>query len=252
MRFPPNAAAAVAAAAVASALDPAPVALQAGDWFVASQSCLPRVLHLLTPGPVPCRLGIDGNWSTVSFLLGSNSDVVNVLISTTLSEFWAVGAGDVVPAVRLLFVLAALLNAALIRLMLRETDFVHAEDAHCNTARGGMYNPNKSKHWSTMGLWQLGLQTFGYNDNGEYGLDTVNAYSPITNIAFGMSNVLLAALNTTNPYLGFFGLGIQQGRFGDIVADSPITQAVKSFGWTPSYSYGYPAGAHYRATTHPS
>lgn len=100
-----------------------------------------------------------------------------------------------------------------------------------------------------MGLWQLGLQTFGYNDNGEYGLDTVNAYSPITNIAFGMSNVLLAAINTTNPYLGFFGLGIQQGRFGDIVADSPLTQAVKSFGWTPSYSYGYTAGAHYRTTS---
>ncbi|KAM4064641.1 eukaryotic aspartyl protease [Hirsutella rhossiliensis] len=197
MRFPATAAAAaIAAAGAASALDPAPVALQASDW-----------------------LGIDGNWSTVSFLLGSNSDLVNVLISTTLSEFWAVGAGGCA-----------------------------GKDAHCNNARGGIYNPNKSKHWSTMGLWQLGLQTFGYNDNGEYGLDTVNAYSPITNIAFGMSNVLMAAMNTSNPFLGFFGLGIQQGRFGDIVADSPITQAVKSFGWTPSYSYGYTAGAHYRNT----
>ncbi|EQL01006.1 Eukaryotic aspartyl protease family protein [Ophiocordyceps sinensis CO18] len=196
MRFPASVAAAAAAAGVASALDPAPVALQASDW-----------------------LGVDGNWSTVSFLLGSNSDVVNVLISTTLSEFWAVGAGGCV-----------------------------GKESHCTTSRGGTYDPNKSKHWSTMGLWQLGLQTFGYNDNGEYGLDTVNAYSPITNIAFGMSNVLLAAINTTNPYLGFFGLGIQQGRFGDIVADSPLTQAVKSFGWTPSYSYGYTAGAHYRNT----
>lgn len=36
MRFPASVAAAAAAAGVASALDPAPVALQASDWFVAS------------------------------------------------------------------------------------------------------------------------------------------------------------------------------------------------------------------------
>ncbi|PHH89428.1 hypothetical protein CDD83_6081 [Cordyceps sp. RAO-2017] len=200
MRPTASTAAAAAAAAVfagvAHALDPAPVSLQASDW-----------------------LGIDGNWSTVSFLLGSDSEVVNVLLSTTLSEFWAIGPGGCVD-----------------------------KDPHCNNARGGIYNPNKSKHWTPMGLWQLGLQYFGYNDNGEYGLDTVNAYSPITNIAFGMSNVLMSAINTTSPFLGFFGLGIQQGRFGDLVADSPITQAVKTFGWIPSYSYGYTAGAHYRNT----
>lgn len=39
------------------------------------------------------RLGIDGNWSTVQFLVGSESDLVNVLPSTSLSEFWAVGPG---------------------------------------------------------------------------------------------------------------------------------------------------------------
>ncbi|PFH55780.1 hypothetical protein XA68_17627 [Ophiocordyceps unilateralis] len=197
MRSTPSVVAVAAALAAAShALDPAPVSLQASDW-----------------------LGIDGNWSTVSFLLGSDSELVNVLISTTLSEFWAIGSGGCA-----------------------------ANDPRCSNARGGLYSPTKSKHWNPMGLWQLGLQYFGYNDNGEYGLDAVNAYSPITNIAFGMSNVLMSAINTTSPYLGLFGLGIQQGRFGDLVADSPITQAVKTFGWIPSYSYGYTAGAHYRNT----
>ncbi|RDA85300.1 putative aspartyl protease [Ophiocordyceps camponoti-leonardi (nom. inval.)] len=198
MRSTPSvvAAAALAFAAVSYALDPAPVSLQASDW-----------------------LGIDGNWSTVSFLLGSDSELVNVLISTTLSEFWAIGSGGCAP-----------------------------NDPRCSNARGGLYSPKKSKHWNPIGLWQLGLTYFGYNDNGEYGLDAVNAYSPITNIAFGMSNVLMAAINTTSPYLGLFGVGIQQGRFGDLVADSPITQAVKTFGWIPSYSYGYTAGAHYRNT----
>lgn len=197
MRSTSSVVAAAAALAVAShALDPAPVSLQASDW-----------------------LGIDGNWSTVSFLLGSDSELVNVLISTTLSEFWAIGSGGCA-----------------------------ANDPRCSNARGGLYSPTKSKHWNPMGLWQLGLQYFGSNENGEYGLDAVNAYSPITNIAFGMSNVLMSAINTTSPYLGLFGLGIQQGRFGDLVADSPITQAVKTFGWIPSYSYGYTAGAHYRNT----
>ncbi|RDA95258.1 putative aspartyl protease [Ophiocordyceps camponoti-saundersi (nom. inval.)] len=197
MRSTPSVVVAAVALAVAShALDPAPVSLQASDW-----------------------LGIDGNWSTVSFLLGSDSELVNVLISTTLSEFWAIGSGGCA-----------------------------ANDPRCSNARGGLYSPKKSKHWKPMGLWQLGLTYFGYNDNGEYGLDAVNAYSPITNIAFGMSNVLMSAINTTSPYLGLFGLGIQQGRFGDLVADSPITQAVKTFGWIPSYSYGYTAGAHYRNT----
>ncbi|KND87875.1 Candidapepsin [Tolypocladium ophioglossoides CBS 100239] len=186
----------IALAGVARALDPVPVALQAGDW-----------------------LGIDGNWSTVSFLLGSNSDFVNVLVSTSLSEFWAIGPGGCLE-----------------------------KEPYCAAARGGIYSPTKSKHWSPMGLWQLGLQYLGYRANGEYGLDTINAYSPITDIGFGMSNVLMAAINTTSPYLGFFGLGIEPGRFGNMVADSPLTQAVKTFGWIPSYSYGFTAGAHYRNT----
>lgn len=56
---------------------------------------------------------------------------------------------------------------------------------------------------------------------------------------------MTAAFNTTEYYTGFFGLGITQGRFGDTVHDSPLTQAVKQFGRVPSYSYGYTAGAHY-------
>ncbi|KAM0254530.1 hypothetical protein ACHAQJ_006690 [Trichoderma viride] len=150
----------VAAAGIVYANDPAPVAFDAGDW-----------------------LGIDGNWSTIKILLGSNSDLVNVLLSTSLSEFWAIGPGG------------------------------------CLKRYGG---------------------------NGQYGLDTVNAYSTVTDIGFGMSNVLMSAINSTDYYIGFFGLGITQGSFGHEVAQSPLTQAVRTFGWIPSYSYGYTAGASYR------
>lgn len=120
------------------------------------------------------------------------------------------------------------------------------EEPHCSSSRGGIYTPFASKHWSYMGIWQLGLDYLGYGGNGQYGLDTVNAYSAITDIGFGMSNVLMSAINTTDYYIGFFGLGITQGSFGNEVAQSPLTQAVRTFGWIPSYSYGYTAGASYR------
>lgn len=42
--------------------------------------------------------GIDGNWSTVSFLLGADSQPVDVLVGTALSEFWAVGIGGCYPS----------------------------------------------------------------------------------------------------------------------------------------------------------
>lgn len=44
------------------------------------------------------RLGNDGNWSTVQVLLGSSSDLVQVLPSTYLSEFLAIGPGGCSPS----------------------------------------------------------------------------------------------------------------------------------------------------------
>jgi hypothetical protein len=73
----------------------------------------------------------------------------------------------------------------------------------------------------------------------------VASSSDITNSAFSMNQVITAAVNSTEYYLGFFGLGITQGSFGSKVAESPLTQAVKTFGWIPTYSYGYTAGAYY-------
>ncbi|CAM1511228.1 Fc.00g087410.m01.CDS01 [Cosmosporella sp. VM-42] len=163
------------------------------------------------------RLGIDGNWSTSNFFLGSNSQQVNVLVSTSLSEFWAVGPGGCLP-----------------------------KEPHCNAARGGVYTPEASKRWSSLGIWQLGLDFLGYGGNGEYGLDILRTSDATTDTSLTMSGVLIAALNTTNYFDGLFGLGITQGNFENRVADSPLTQAVKEFGWIPSYSYGYTAGAHYR------
>jgi hypothetical protein len=60
-----------------------------------------------------------------------------------------------------------------------------------------------------------------------------------------MGKVLMAALNTTSYFTGVLGLGIVQSKFGNLVAESPLTQAVQTYGIIPSYSYGFTAGAHY-------
>ncbi|KAK2589771.1 hypothetical protein QQS21_012552 [Conoideocrella luteorostrata] len=187
------AASAASVAPIARATVPQPIAFNASDW-----------------------LGIDGNWSTFAFLAGNN-DPVNVLFSTSISEFWAIGPGG-----------------------------CSKTDARCVANRGGVYNPSNSKHWSGLGTWQLGLPDLGTGGSGQYGFDTIAAYSPITGIAFSMSNVLMSAITSTDYYLGYFGVGLRSGNFGDIVASPPLRQAVSSFGWIPSYSYGYTAGASYR------
>jgi hypothetical protein len=97
-----------------------------------------------------------------------------------------------------------------------------------------------------MGTWQLGLDHFNYSANGRYGLDSLRIDPISSEQTLSMSHVLTSAYNSTDYYLGILGVGVTQGNFGDKVAKSPLTVAVEEFGLSPSYSYGYTAGAHYR------
>jgi hypothetical protein len=119
------------------------------------------------------------------------------------------------------------------------------EEPHCIAARGGIYNPQESSDWSSLGTWQLGLSYLGYDGNGNYGRDVIITQSPLSDDAYTMDGVLIAAINTTNYLNGLFGLGITQSNFNGTVADSPLTQAVGTYGLIPSYSFGYTAGAYY-------
>lgn len=120
-----------------------------------------------------------------------------------------------------------------------------SEEPHCIAARGGIYNPQESSDWSPLGTWQLGLSYLGYDGNGNYGRDVINTQSPLSDDPFTMDGVLIATINTTNYLNGLFGLGITQSNFNGTVADSPLTQAVGTYGLIPSYSFGYTAGAYY-------
>jgi hypothetical protein len=127
-------------------------------------------------------------------------------------------------------------------------DICVVDDPHCTQNRGGIFNPSQSKKWDDLGIWQLGLSWLGNGGDGDYGLTPVAKNTAASPSDFTMSSVLTSAINTTDYFLGQFGLGIIEGKFDGQVADSFITQSVKDFGWISSYSYGYTAGAHYRTT----
>ncbi|KAG7104496.1 hypothetical protein HYQ44_015808 [Verticillium longisporum] len=159
--------------------------------------------------------GIDGNWSTLSFQVGHPGESVNVLVSTSLSEFWVVQSGG-----------------------------CYNREPLCANARGNVFDPTGSSSWDALGGWQLGLDYLQNQGNGDYGLDTVVGKT-LNGDEMLMDRTIVAAINTTDYYTGYIGLGINQGRFGDQIAESPLTQAVKEYGLVPSYSYGYTAGASY-------
>ncbi|KAF4985573.1 hypothetical protein FGRMN_11162 [Fusarium graminum] len=183
-------------APLVQAREPGPILLSSGGWT-----------------------GSDGNWSSISFSIGSDSQQIELLVSTALSEIWAVGPGGCLP-----------------------------KEPHCTAARGGVYNPQESRDWSSLGIWQLGLSYLGYGGNGDYGRDLFTMQSPLSDKPYNMDDVLIATINSTSYLNGLFGLGITQGNFNGTVADSPLTQAVEQYGLIPSYSFGYTAGAHYRNT----
>ncbi|GKT85346.1 eukaryotic aspartyl protease [Colletotrichum tofieldiae] len=150
--------------------------------------------------------GVDGNWSTIRLQVGMPGQSVNVLASTSLSEFWAIGAGGCLAS--------------------------------------NVFTVADSKSWNPLGAWQLGLDYLGYGGNGDYGLDTLST-TLLTGDGMRMDNIITASINSTDYYLGYLGLGVTKGSFGNQVAESPLSQAVKNYGWIPSYSYGYTAGAYY-------
>ncbi|KAI1269115.1 aspartic peptidase domain-containing protein [Xylariaceae sp. FL1019] len=158
--------------------------------------------------------GIDGNWSSTTLFVGEPAQQVDVLVSTSLSEVWVVGNGG-------------------------------CGSALCQEARGGVYNTSASSSWYSMGLWQLGLKYCGINANGDYGMETVVVYNSVKRWQTSLRKLVVASLNDTSVYDGFFGLGITAGNFNGTVAQGPITNLVENSGVVPSHSYGYTAGAYY-------
>jgi len=80
----------------------------------------------------------------------------------------------------------------------------------------------------------------------DYGFDT---------LTFGSTGVVLdrtiiGSINTTEFFLGMFGLGVVAGSFKNIPSLAAISGLVETDGAIPSHSYGYTAGATYREFVH--
>lgn len=65
-----------------------------------------------------------------------------------------------------------------------------------------------------------------------------------------MSDAVVSTINMTEFFLGYLGLNIGVGQFGSNEGHSLLEKAVNPYGWLPSYTYGYTAGAHYRKSFH--
>ena len=89
--------------------------------------------------------------------------------------------------------------------------------------------------------------------NGDYGLDTFSFDNTLTRDKTSVPQSLIAAVNDTNYYQGYLGLGVVSGKFGDKSTTPFIPQMAGTDGYIPSLTYGYTAGAYYRdgELTHP-
>jgi hypothetical protein len=112
----------------------------------------------------------------------------------------------------------------------------------CKTKRGGLFDFNKSTTWQTEGIFELGLDTqLGFTGVGNYGLDTLG----FGTTGVSLKNTIVGSINTTDYWLGFFGLGNIPGNFTNTEVPSPVS-ALDNQSLIPSNSYGYTAGAIYR------
>ncbi|KAK3991336.1 aspartic peptidase domain-containing protein [Cladorrhinum sp. PSN332] len=157
----------------------------------------------------------DGKWSNFMFVVGFSP--VYLTPATALSEIWAVSTGGCTPT------------------------------QLCFDARGGVVDIKSSETWRPLGPWELGMNQTGYGGNGDYGLETVAFVNTLTSYTSAIEDVLVAAINDTNHYQGYIGLGVTQARFNKGNLTNPfISQLAQIEGKIPSHSYGYTAGAYYR------
>ncbi|KAK0714681.1 aspartic peptidase domain-containing protein [Lasiosphaeris hirsuta] len=168
--------------------------------------------------PATTWYGIDGTWSNFAFVVGSPPQIVYLSVATVLSEIWVVETGGC-SAVQL-----------------------------CTNARGGVYDIPSSETWRSLGGYQLGPANTGIESNGDYGLETIAFVNQVTHMTTAVDGALIAGINDTNYYQGFFGVGVTQGKFGTNLTNPFISQLAETYGSIPSHSYGYTAGAYYRNT----
>lgn len=156
--------------------------------------------------------GNDGFWSPVSVRVGTPPQWLELFPSTASPETWVVGPGGC------------------------------DGTQQCFTERGGTFALNQSSSWAPLGAYDLGLDPeLGFEGNGVYGIDDI-ALSDTVSVPAQMVGII----NSTDYWLGFFGLGVKPTNFTNADQKTFLDAIVENQSLVPSHSYGYTAGAHYR------
>lgn len=114
-------------------------------------------------------------------------------------------------------------------------------DQTCKTLRGAIFDPKRSSTWNASSFYPLGLDPqLGFGEYGEYGYETVALGDQIS-----VPSRVVGVVNTTEYWLGFFGLGIGTVTY-DSTKKATFLSTMVQVGLAPSRSYGYTAGAYYR------
>lgn len=164
------------------------------------------------------RDDVNGLWSSFALRVGSQEQVVRVLVST------AAQATSVV------------LSSG-------------CEAPSCApSSRGGTFNVSESDTWNGTGIYPLGLElNLGYRDTGLYGLDMVALGYGSAIGGTALDSQVVVGIETTSYYIAMFGLGPQPTNFTDFSDPHPsFLSTLKTKNLIPSLSWGYTAGAPYR------
>ena len=159
--------------------------------------------------------GYDGSWSAVNIQVGTPEQFLYVLPSTLAQETWVVGPAGC------------------------------DGTSTCTNKRGGLFTSNESLSFKPQGLYELSFDPqLGNTGFGYYGLDTVS----VDDATF-VPNQIVAVVNSTEYWLGSLGLGVQNTRFAGTENITPLLSSlVETVDKIPSRSFGYTAGASYRAS----
>ena len=148
----------------------------------------------------------------MSIRVGTPPQWVDLFVSTASQETWVVGNGGC------------------------------DGTSECLTKRGGVFQSNESSTWADQGPFTLGLDPqLGFSGNAIYGFDNISLSDSVS-----VPSQVVGVINTTEYWLGFFGLGVEPTNFTS--ADKPtfLDSMVEDMSLIPSHSYGYTAGAYYR------
>lgn len=172
--------------------------------------------------------GIDGPWSTFDLRVGTPSQLVRVLPSSSGSEVWVI----------------------------HPSGCNNKSVANCSERRGGLFHWNSSTTFVDLSTskqepyFELNFQSeeaLGYNGSALVGVDTV-ALGGEGDAIPTLESQVVAAYAEPFPYMGLLGL---KGRNATIVNENDQHQSVlgalKANGEIKSAYWAYTAGAPYRS-----